>query len=292
VSAELAGTDATSSLGPVVIVGAGGMLGRAWQELLSKRGMAYEAFGRAELDIESDVQLQRAVRPGVRTVVNCAAWTDVDGAESQEEAATRVNGEAVGKLATRCAEVDAVLVHYSTDYVFSGRSTEPYLVDAPHEPVNAYGRGKALGEDLLFESGAAALLIRTSWVYAPWGGNFVRTMLRLGAEREALKVVDDQRGRPSSARELAANTLKLLEAGRRGRYHLTDDGDCTWCELARYIMDVAGLSCRIDPCTTQEFPRPASRPSYSVLDLSVAKAAIGEILPWQQAVRDAVLEAE
>jgi len=206
----------------------------------------------------------------------------VDGAETQEGLATVVNGHAVGALARRCADLGATLVHCSTDYVFDGEARAPYSVDHPRAPLNAYGRGKALGEELLEQSGARYLLLRTSWLYAPWGKNFVLTMRELLRARDTVNVVDDQVGRPTSAQYLAQRSLELLRADCTGTFHVTDGGQCSWFGLAAHIAMRIGSSCRIEPCTTAEFPRPARRPAYSVLDLSRTETAIGPSQTWEQ----------
>lgn len=276
----------------VVVVGAAGMLGRAWCELLTRRGVPLRALGRQEVDITDAASIRAAVPADAGVLVNCAAYTDVDGAEADEDAAVRLNGDAVGLLAEQARRVGATLVHYSTDYVFSGRASEPYPVDAPIEPVNAYGRSKAAGEAALRASGAGHLLVRTSWLYAPWAKNFVRTMLRLAASRDSLQVVDDQKGRPTSAEHLAAVSLALLEAGQRGIFHVTDGGMCTWFEFASRIVAEAGLTCRVQRCSTAEFPTPARRPAYSVLDLSGTERVLGPLPPWQDNLREVVGRVE
>jgi dTDP-4-dehydrorhamnose reductase len=191
----------------------------------------------------------------------------------------------VGVLARRCAELRATLVHYSTDYVFDGRATQPYPIDHPRSPGNAYGRSKAIGEELLERAGCPYLLIRTSWLYAPWGKNFVLTIRELAAARPTLRVVSDQLGRPTSAEYLAERSLLLLRGGHRGVFHVTDGGQCSWFELARAIASLTGARCQVDPCTTEEFPRPARRPAYSVLDLSRVEALLGPSRPWQENLR-------
>src|SRR5690606_23314610 len=153
-------------------------------------------------DLLRDDTVATSIGPGARVVINCTGWTNVDLAESHEDEATVINGSGVGKLAERCKQVGAVFIHYSTDYVFAGHATRPYAVDEARAPLNAYGRSKAVGEQLLEQSGAEHLLIRTSWVYAPWGKNFVRTILGAAQKRPSLRVVNDQRGRPSSAEQL------------------------------------------------------------------------------------------
>jgi len=278
--------------GELLLVAPGGMLGRAWSELLARESVAHRAVGRSELDLRDRASIDRHVREGTGLVINCGAWTDVDGAEAHEEEATLVNGTAVGWLAAACERVGATLVHYSTDYVFDGRASTPYPVDGAHDPVNAYGRSKAVGEKLLRATLADHLLLRTSWVYAPWGNNFVRTMARLGREKEELRVVDDQRGRPSSAEQLAHTSLALVRAGARGTLHATDAGECTWFELAREVVGRVNPACTVSPCTSAEFPRPAVRPSYSVLDLGPTEALVGPLSPWQERVADTLARLE
>lgn len=267
----------------VLVLGHRGMLGRAWMELLAARGLPARGAGRPELDLRSDEGVARVLDARPRAVINCAAYTDVDGAEGDEEAALEVNGRGVGRLVARCDELGVPLVHYSTDYVFDGRARgEPYPVEHPTDPVNAYGRSKLAGEVQVRASSGPHLLIRTSWIYAPWGKNFVRTIARLAAQREELKVVDDQRGRPTSAEHLAQVSLALLERGERGIFHVTDGGACTWFELAAEIARRTGSSCRVEPCSSDAFPRPARRPAYSVLDLARTEAAVGPMTAWPE----------
>ncbi len=272
-----------SEQGPeFVVIGAAGMLGRAWCALLGERGHEFVALDRDEVDITDAASVGAAVPRMCRAIINCAAYTNVDGAETDEAAATKLNGDAVAHLAARAKAGGATLIHYSTDYVFNGQATEPYPTDTPHDPVNAYGRSKAAGERALWESGADHLLIRTSWLYAPWGNNFVRTMLRLTAERDELSVVDDQRGRPTSAEHLAATSLALLDAEGRGTFHVTDGGACTWHGFTVEIAQQAGHTCAVKPCTTDQFPRPAKRPAYSVLDLGRTESLVGPMPDWKQ----------
>jgi dTDP-4-dehydrorhamnose reductase len=191
----------------------------------------------------------------------------------------------------RAREIGATLVTFGTDYVFDGRSARPYAVDHPRAPQNAYGRSKALGEQLVEQSGAAHLSVRTSWLYAPWGNNFVLMMARLTRERDVVRVVDDQRGRPTSAQHLARTTLSLVEAGVLGTFHVTDGGECTWHGLATVIRDHLRHDCTIEPVTSAEFPRPAPRPPYSVLDLSATEALLGPMPSHRQSVAAALDEA-
>jgi dTDP-4-dehydrorhamnose reductase len=273
-------------MGELLLIGADGMLGRCWAELLAARGIEHAATTLETLDVTDADAVARLVRPGVDAVVNCAAYTLVDDAESNEDLANEVNGYAVGRLAERCKQVGAKLVHYSTDYVFDGKADEPYRVDHPRSPVNAYGRSKAIGEELIQRSGVEHLLVRSSWLYAPWAKNFVLTIGELAKTREKLRVVDDQRGRPTDSRRLAEVSLELLQRGAGGVFHVTDAGECSWFELASFVASVVRPQCTVQPCTSEEFPRPAPRPSYSVLDISATEALVGPLVPWQARVRD------
>lgn len=276
----------------LVLIGAGGMLGRAFREELGRRGEEFTALTRAQIDLSKPDGVAAAIPPTARTVINCAAWTNVDGAEASEAEATAVNGAAVGALAARCREVGAALVTYSTDYVFNGAAAAPYRTDQERDPLNAYGRSKAVGEELLERSGARYLNLRTSWLYAPWGNNFVRTIARLLREKPSIKVVDDQRGRPTSAEHLARATLALIERGATGTLHATDGGACTWCGFAREIGRLTGAPGKVEPCTSAEFPRPAKRPAYSVLDLSQTERLIGPMPDWKANLADVARRLE
>jgi len=273
---------AASRAGRTLLIGSRGMLGRAWAELLDSRGIPFEPLDRPDFDLTTPHSLVERIDASVGLVINCAAYTDVDGAEQAEALATQINATGVGALARRCAEVRCLLVHYGTDYVFDGKANRPYTVDHPRAPIGAYGRSKALGEEQLEASGCARLLIRTSWLYAPWGKNFVRTIAGLLAQRPSLRVVNDQRGRPTSAQHLARASLALVELGSRGTFHVSDGGECTWYDFATAIAAGTHHACRLEPCTTQEFPRPAPRPAYSVLDVERTEAVLGPLPSWQQ----------
>ncbi len=287
-------SDSKGTTSSIVILGAGGMLGRAWCALLDARGHGYVSAGREAVDLSESASIARGIPDGTTLVINCAAYTNVDGCETPEgeSAAMAINGTGVGALADHCAAIGATLVHYSTDYVFNGQANEPYKTDQTRDPINAYGRSKALGEALIEKSGADYLVLRTSWLYAPWGNNFVGTMLKLGRTKEALKVVNDQRGRPTSCEHLARASLAMIEQGVRGMHHLTDGGECTWYEFAQRIMAMDGNGCRVDPCATDEFPRPAKRPAYSVLDLSHTETAIGPMPSWENNLSDVIQRME
>lgn len=277
--------------GPIALLGADGMLGRQWQLFFSSTpGARVASLTYPTIDFERDESLSRVLDGAPRLVINCAAYTNVDQAESEPDKADRINAAAVGTLARLCRERDITLVHYSTDYVFDGQGSAPYAVDASTNPANIYGRSKLRGEQLLQSSGCDHLLIRTSWLYAPWAKNFVRTIAAAAKAKPELRVVNDQRGRPTSTASLVDITARLLDRNLRGTFHATDDGGgdqgCTWFDFATAIAAYANPSCRVLPCSTAEFPRPAPRPAYSVLDLRKTIAAIGPLKPWREALAE------
>ena len=279
-----------------LVTGAAGMLGSDLLSVLDGiPGIEPTAVTRAELDI-TDLDAVRAAVAGHDVVVNGAAWTDVDGAETQEAAATVVNGEGVHNLAAACAEQGAVLLHVSTDYVFDGRGTSPYPEDAPTDPLNAYGRSKLVGEQAVLEQlPAHGYVVRTAWLYGEHGGNFVATMLKLAARMDNLTVVDDQRGQPTWSYELARQLVALGRAALDGDapagvYHGTASGETTWFGLARAAFELSGLDPeRIRPTTSDAFVRPAPRPGYSVLGHDRWSAAGLKPLPeWRESLAEAL----
>lgn len=265
-----------------IVLGARGMLGQAVSHELQRRRRTYWAPSRQEVD------LQRLDYAGLlpATIINCAAWTNVDAAEDDEIGARALNGEVLARL-ERLAD-GSKLINFSTDYVFDGQGTRPYPVNGSRSPLNAYGRSKAAGEAAMesLHPSSDWLNIRTSWLYAPWGNNFVLTMRKLMWERENLKVVDDQRGRPTSAEHLARVTLDLIDRGKRGHWHATDGGECTWYEFANEIKRLIGAPATIEPCTSEQFPRPAKRPAYSVLDISQTETELGPMPHWKDNLAD------
>ena len=276
-----------------VVLGAHGMLGRALCKLLDERGVNVIEADRGELDLASPEAVTGSKLPMDAVWFNCAAWTDVDGAEEHEADALAVNGgEGLQALCARIKDADGKLVHVSTDYVFDGKADTPYRVAEPRNPIGAYGRTKAAGEKVIEGSGCEHIIARTSWLYAPWANNFVRTMARLTRERDQLKVVSDQRGRPTSAEQLARTLVALVDADGLGVFHVTDGGECSWYEFACAIRDELGHACQIEPCTTAEFPRPAPRPAYSVLDLARTEALLGKMPDWRVNLADVLKRLE
>jgi dTDP-4-dehydrorhamnose reductase len=244
-----AGPDGPAAGGRILITGAGGQLGAALREVFPDA----DARTRAELDVAAG-PVDLAVRPAL--VLHAAAWTDVDGAEVKEEEARRANVDGTRNVAA----LGAPLVYFSTDYVFDGRKGEPYVESDEPLPLSAYGRTKLLGEREV----PHGWIVRSSWLFGWTGSNFVRTILRLGDERDEVSVVEDQRGCPTYVGHLAAAVPELLRLPG-GVWHLAADGDCSWAELAAAVFEEAGLDCRVVPISTGELGRPAPRPAYSVL---------------------------
>jgi dTDP-4-dehydrorhamnose reductase len=267
-----------------VILGAGGMLGRA----LGREFPEAERFTRAALDITDVAALRAALAPDTRLVLNAAADTRVDAAESDPHHVL-VNAVAVGALAALCRKLDATFVHVSTDYVFSGKGIRPYREDDPVDPVNAYGRAKLMGERRTFEEGHEVLVVRSSWVFGMGGVNFVDTILKRveGGARD-LSVVNDQVGRPTFAADLAAGIRRLVEKRVTGVVHFANAGDATWFEVASEALAREGRAdVFVRPVPTSEFPRPARRPHWSVLDTSLYERLTGDTpRSWREALGD------
>jgi dTDP-4-dehydrorhamnose reductase len=279
-----------------LVIGAGGMLGRDVVRVLRDQGVTLTALDRAGLDITDADAVARAVR-GHDVVVNAAGWTDVDGAETAEAAATKVNGHAVETLARACAASGARLLHISTDYVFPGDATTPYPEDAKTSPINAYGRSKLVGEEaVLAHLPESGYVVRTAWLYATHGRNFLTTMLRLAAVRDTVDVVDDQLGQPTWSYSLARRLVELgrirAPAAPTGIYHATASGSTTWYGFARAIFEATGLDPdRVRPSASSSLVRPAVRPSYSVLGHDRwAVAGLGPMAPWDCDLRLALAE--
>jgi dTDP-4-dehydrorhamnose reductase len=277
----------------ILITGGGGMLGRALNDLLTKRGLHPASLDRAALDIADPMALARAfadLKPSL--VLNCAAHTKVDLCEQEPEKADAINGMAVGQMADLCRGHGAFLVHVSTDFVFNGCGTQPYKIDDPVAPLSAYGRSKLLGENLLERSGLDDwLIVRTAWVYGRGGANFPRTMVTAARAGKPLSVIDDQIGSPTYAADLAEAILALLDKDASGIFHFTNSGQTSWRDFAISALAEFGLSNPVAPITSAQWrqtkPNSAIRPAYSVLDLSEYIAATGRTpRPWQAALKD------
>ena len=248
-----------------LITGANGMLGQDVQKALT--GRTVTALGRAELDI-TDADAVNAAAAGHDVIINCAAFTRVDDAETQESDAYAINATGAANLAKAAAQHGATLVQVSTDYVFDGKATTPYPEDAALAPVSAYGRTKAEGERLAVELNPGhTIILRTAWIYGAAGSNFPKTMLRLAGNHETVSVVNDQYGQPTWTVDVADMLVRLLDAGTTsGTWHATNSGKTTWFEFAKAVFSLAGLDPdRVKPTSSADFARPAPRPSYSVL---------------------------
>lgn len=273
----------------IVLTGATGLVGTPTVAAFRRAGHAVVGLAHADLDICDEAAMARMLddaRPGL--VVNCAAFTRVDDCETRVDDAMRINGQGAGVLARHAARVGAGFIHLSTDYVFDGRGTRPYREDdatAPMATLSAYGRSKLAGELAVAAAHPDALIIRTAWVYGPNGPGFPNAILRAAREKPRLKVVHDQTGSPTYAPDLAQAIVELATRRAKGIVHVTNDGTCTWFEFATEIVRLAGLSTPVDPCTTEEFPRPARRPAYSVLDNGRYDSLVGRPLrPWREAI--------
>ncbi|GAB3161570.1 dTDP-4-dehydrorhamnose reductase [Myceligenerans halotolerans] len=267
-----------------LVVGAAGMLGQEMIEVARSAGHDVDGTGRSTgLDILDRAATARAIQ-GYDVVVNCAAWTAVDDAETHEPDAFAVNAVGAAHVARACAEAGARLVQVSTDYVFDGAATTPYAEDAPVAPRSAYGRTKAAGEWAVRAEAPDSLIVRTAWLYGAGGGCFPRTMARLAAEKDRLSVVDDQVGQPTWTRDLADLIVRLRAADAPGgTYHGTSSGQVSWYGFTERIVAATGDDVKLEPTTSDAFPRPAPRPAYSVLGhAALAAAGVTPIGDWSE----------
>jgi len=280
----------------LAVVGANGMLAQM-VKMLAPAEYAVTSLVRPDFDItdrNNVLSTLKSIQPDV--IVNCAAYTNVDGCETNGDLAFTVNGEGPGYLAEAALELDAALVHISTDYVFPGDKREPYLESDPTGPVSAYGRSKLAGEQAIAASGLTKyFILRTSWLYGPGGNNFVETILRLAREREELRIVADQHGSPTYTGDLARGIFSLLASAKErptyGLYHFSNTGSCTWHEFAETIVSLArshNLPVKVDsllPIRTEEYPLPAQRPAYSVFSTAKYEEVTGQTPPhWHESL--------
>jgi dTDP-4-dehydrorhamnose reductase len=264
----------------LLVTGAGGMLGRDVMLAAGNAGHEVIGFGHTELDIADEAAVGakiEAEHPDV--VINCAAWTDVDGAEQAEEAATRVNGAGAGSVAAAAASVGASVVYVGSDYVFDGGKGEPYVETDQTAPLSAYGRSKLAGEEATRAANKRHFIVRSAWLFGTGGPNFVETMLRLAADHGEVLVVRDQVGSPTYTWHLAYGIVRLIEGVEFGIHHMAAAGACSWYEFAREIFEQASVECKVMSATTEMLGRPAPRPAYSALR-SEREHAI-ELPAWQ-----------
>jgi dTDP-4-dehydrorhamnose reductase len=266
-----------------IIIGARGMLGQELAKIFQDWNPI--CWDRTEIDIADRENVNKKISEiNPDLVINAAAYTNVDGAETEKELVMKINGEAVGYLAEACKKCGAILIHYSTDYVFDGKNQNGYKEnDKPENSVNAYGQSKLLGEKMLQENTDRFYLIRTSWLFGKGGKNFVETMLTLAQKNETIRVVNDQHGKPTFAVDLAKKTKKLVEGKFPfGIYHITNENTCTWHEFAKEIFKIADVNVEVTPVSSDEFPTPAKRPAYSIL----INTKLPSSRPWQEALEE------
>lgn len=285
----------------ILLFGRNGQLGASLAAALAPLG-AVQALGRSDVDLADPASIEQCIRDiGPDVIVNAAAYTAVDQAEGDQATAMRVNAEAPAVMAQAARARGALLVHYSTDYVFDGLANVPYREDDATAPLGVYGRSKLAGEEAVRHSGARHLVLRTAWLYANEGRNFLNTMLRLAGEGKALRVVNDQRGSPTYVASVAAATAEALriwsESGAArgslsGVYHMTCGGEATWYEFARRIFELAGIApVALSPIATRDYPTPARRPAFSVLSNDKLARVFGVRLPhWEAALRQCLAQ--
>jgi len=282
----------------ILVTGAHGQLGQALQSIaFHYPEIQFQFCGSQKADLTNKASLQQAFKNYNPTFcINAAAYTAVDKAESEPEKAYAINADGVRNLAEVCLEHQTTLLHVSTDFVFDGMNKTPYIeTDIPH-PTGVYGASKWAGEQAVQEILTPYYIVRTAWVYSNFGVNFMKTMLRLGAERDQLKIVDDQIGSPTLATDLATTLVIMCQQTAQdftsapyGVYHYSNEGSCSWCEFAQQILLNHGLKTPVLPIPTSEFPTPAKRPAYSVLDKSKIKKAFAlEIPSWQEALKSGI----
>ena len=272
----------------ILITGANGQLGHEMQRVAKESNDNYiftdVAEGYENLDITDLEAIRKMVKANnIEIIVNCAAYTNVDRAESDFDTANLINNTAAGNLATAMKEVEGTLIHVSTDYVFQGDRNIPCREDWPTNPLGVYGKTKLAGEKAIEATGCQHIILRTAWLYSQWGKNFVKTMQSLTASKDSLKVVFDQVGTPTYAGDLAdaiAHIINTRQLDKTGIYHFSNEGVCSWFDFAKIICELSGNTCDIQPCYSEEFPSPVKRPHFSVLDKSKLKSTFGIRVPY------------
>lgn len=283
----------------ILITGSDGQLGSELKNLLKNKQSELGAIPElikdakivcidiSELDItnkEAVVVYTQKTRPDI--IINCAAYTNVDDCEKNIDEAFQVNAIGARNMAIGAQEIKAKLIHISTDYVFSGDGCRLYREFDLPDPQSVYGASKYLGEQYVREFCSKYFIVRTAWLYGYVGNNFVKTIMKVGREKGLLKVVNDQIGNPTNAVDLAYNILRIAETSEYGIYHCTGNGECSWFDFAKKIIEYAGIKATVSPCTTEEYPRPAKRPAYSVLDNMMLRCTVGDKMRnWQDALK-------
>ncbi len=290
----------------ILITGANGQLGNEIQSIISKGKSEIGAMPKEyeacqiiatdvdELDITNTAEVLKFVKENKPDIIfNCAAMTNVDGCETAFETAFKINAIGVRNLSSAAESIGAKFIHVSTDYVFAGDSPKPYVEWDLTNPQSIYGKSKRLGEEYALSFCKKTFVVRTSWLYGYVGKNFVKTMRNLGKTKDEIKVVNDQRGNPTNANDLAHHLLKLGVTEEYGIYHCTGEGECTWYDFAKKIMEYSNLSCKVNPCTSEEFPSPTKRPAFSSLENLALKCTVGnEMRNWEEALKEYISKVE
>lgn len=274
-----------------MITGAGGQLGRCLIEAASGKNFRIFAYTRSDMDISKPEEIREALDESKPDICfNCAAYTAVDKAEQEADKAELVNHTAPERLAAACEQRGVLFVHFSTDYVYADHFNRPLLEDDPTQGKNVYAKTKLRGEQAILRQQPNCFILRTSWVYSEYGHNFVRTMLRLGKERDQLRVVVDQVGSPTYARDLAEAALLLANDPNKsyGIYNFSNSGVCSWYDFALAIHEMAGIECEVSPINSDAYPTPAARPHFSLLDKSKFTAKYGSPRHWRIALKECI----
>lgn len=270
----------------ILVVGCNGMLGSKFMSSKSD-GIEFVGFDYPEIDITSKESISNIIsKDDYSIIINCAAYTDVDGCESNEEKAIAVNGDGPRNLAVVSRENGIVFVHFSTDYVFDGKATLPYKENDNKAPDTVYGKTKLMGERGVVNNCDTYFICRTAWLYGENGSNFVETMLALAKKNKKISVVNDQKGSPTYTGDLVKMVIDLIKSGSYGVYHTTNEGETTWFDFTKEIFNKMNLETEVLPCGSDKFPRPAKRPSYSVLSKHKIKSVGVEVRDWHDALTD------
>lgn len=272
----------------VLVTGANGQLGQDVVSLFQQRQIQVYPYGRSQLDVtnlDQCIQVVQEITPDV--IIHCAAYTAVDQAEVDEETAYLVNAVGTRNISVAAEKFGSKVCYISTDYVFDGHASRPYNEYDNTNPTGVYGKSKRAGEFLVSSLSSHFFIVRTSWVFGLHGNNFVKTMLKLAESRNHLKVVNDQLGSPTFTEDLASFLFELVNSEKYGIYHASNSGICSWYDFAKAIFEECQLEIEVEPCTTEEFPRPAPRPKYSVLDhLSIRTNGFNDLRPWREALQE------
>lgn len=276
----------------ILVTGSKGQLGSELKDAFASTSLSVLYSDIQELDVSNEEAIRTFIKANnVSLVINCAAYTAVDKAEDEPVICDLINHFAPGYLANALKEVGGRIIHISTDYVFNGKASSPYREGDLTSPIGVYGKTKLAGEQAILASGCDCIIIRTSWLYSVYGANFVKTIMRFARERGELKVIADQVGSPTNARDLARAIVAIVQGEKweSGIYHYSNEGVCSWYDFAMAIVSIAGIKCTVNACTTAEYPTKAVRPAYSVFEKAKIKSIYGIEVPyWRDSLIDCI----